>query len=87
METVNPAQTPSGEKRLGEVVLQWRGGRFAAAMQALKEAGDPARDPLVAAYAARLAQYPDGPPTGWSPQAFPTRNLSAGRAKKPSPRP
>ena len=50
-----------------EVVLQWRGGRFAAAMQALKEAGDPARDPLVAAYAARLAQYPDGPPTGWSP--------------------
>ncbi len=24
METVNPAQTPSGEKRLGEVVLQWR---------------------------------------------------------------
>ncbi len=50
-----------------EVVLQWRGGRFAAAKQALREAGDPARDPLVAAYAARLAQYPEGPPAGWSP--------------------
>jgi len=50
-----------------DVVLQWRGGQFARAMDALREAGDPARDPLVAAYAGRLARYPDGPPAGWSP--------------------
>lgn len=50
-----------------EVVRQWRGGQFARAMAALREAGDPARDPLVAAYAGRLARYPDGPPAGWSP--------------------
>lgn len=51
----------------GEAVRQWRGGQFARAMEALREAGDPARDPLLAAYAARLARYPEGPPSGWSP--------------------
>ena len=39
----------------------------ARAREALREAGDPAQDPLVAAYAARLARIPDGPPAGWSP--------------------
>lgn len=51
----------------GEAIRRFRAGQFAAARAALQDAGDPARDPLVAAYAARLAQHPDGPPAGWSP--------------------
>jgi len=51
----------------GEAILRFRAGQFQAAAAALREAGDPAEDPLVAAYAARIARYPDGPPAGWSP--------------------
>ena len=51
----------------GEAIRRFRAGQFAAAREALHEAGDPAQDPLVAAYAARLAQFPDGPPADWSP--------------------
>jgi adenylate cyclase len=48
----------------GEAIRRYRAGQFAAAREALREAGD---DPLVAAYAERLARYPDGPPADWSP--------------------
>lgn len=51
----------------GEAIRRFRAGQFAAAREALQDAGDPAQDPLVAAYAARLARYPDGPPADWSP--------------------
>jgi adenylate cyclase len=51
----------------GEAIRRFRAGQFAAAREALHEAGDPAHDPLVAAYAARLGQFPHGPPEGWSP--------------------
>jgi adenylate cyclase len=51
----------------GEAIRRFRAGQFEAARQALRDAGDPAEDPLVAAYAARLAQFPHGPPAGWSP--------------------
>ncbi|MEO3471651.1 adenylate/guanylate cyclase domain-containing protein [Roseomonas sp. CAU 1739] len=51
----------------GEAIRCFRAGQFARASEALREAGDPAQDPLVAAYAARIARYPDGPPAGWSP--------------------
>lgn len=50
-----------------EAIRLFRAGQFGRASEALREAGDPAKDPLVAAYAARLARYPDGPPPGWSP--------------------
>ncbi|WP_149541100.1 adenylate/guanylate cyclase domain-containing protein [Siccirubricoccus phaeus] len=45
----------------------YRAGRFQAAEAALAEAGDPAADPLLAVYAARLAGLRDGAPAGWSP--------------------
>jgi adenylate cyclase len=51
----------------GEAIRRFRAGQFAQAREALLEAGDPAQDPLVAAYAARLARFPDGPPPDWSP--------------------
>ena len=51
----------------GEAIRRFRAGQFDRAREALREAGDPETDPLVAAYAARLARFPDGPPTGWSP--------------------
>jgi adenylate cyclase len=51
----------------GEAIRRFRAGQFDAARDALHEAGDPAQDPLVAAYAARLARYPVGPPAEWSP--------------------
>ncbi|MBR0678916.1 adenylate/guanylate cyclase domain-containing protein [Roseomonas eburnea] len=51
----------------GEAIRRWRAGQFDAAAAALREAGDPAKDPLVAAYAARLARYPGGRPDDWSP--------------------
>ena len=51
----------------GEAIRRFRAGQFDSAAEALREAGDPAEDPLVAAYAARLARFPDGPPRGWSP--------------------
>jgi adenylate cyclase len=50
-----------------EAVRRFRAGQFDRAAEALREAGDPRQDPLVAAYAKRLAQFPDGPPAGWSP--------------------
>lgn len=51
----------------GEAIRRFRAGQFDRATEALHEAGDPATDPLIAAYAARIALHPDGPPTGWSP--------------------
>jgi class 3 adenylate cyclase len=48
----------------GEAIRRFRAGQFGPAREALREAGD---DPLVAAYAARLDEYPHGPPAGWSP--------------------
>lgn len=48
----------------GEAIRRFRAGQFAAAREALREAGD---DPLVMAYAARLDEHPHGPPAGWSP--------------------
>ena len=51
----------------GEAIRCFRAGQFTHARAALREAGDPAQDPLVAAYVARIARYPDGPPAGWSP--------------------
>jgi adenylate cyclase len=51
----------------GEAIRRFRAGQFDRAAEALREAGDPDADPLVAAYAARLARFPDGPPPGWSP--------------------
>jgi adenylate cyclase len=48
----------------GEAIRRYRAGQFGAAREALREAGD---DPLVAAYAERLARFPDGPPADWSP--------------------
>lgn len=50
-----------------EAIRLYRAGQFDRAGEALREAGDPAKDPLIAAYAARLARFPDGPPEGWSP--------------------
>jgi adenylate cyclase len=50
-----------------EAVRYWRAGQFREALAALREAGDPATDPLLATYATRLARHPDGPPAGWSP--------------------
>ncbi|CAH0155065.1 adenylate/guanylate cyclase domain-containing protein [Roseomonas sp. CECT 9278] len=51
----------------GEAIRRFRAGQFGAARAALADAGDPATDPLVAAYAERLARFPDGPPADWSP--------------------
>jgi len=51
----------------GEAIRRYRAGQFDRAREALHEAGDPQQDPLVAAYAERLARFPDGPPAGWSP--------------------
>lgn len=51
----------------GEAIRRFRAGQFDRAREALHEAGDPREDPLVAAYAERLARFPDGPPPGWSP--------------------
>jgi len=51
----------------GEAIRRFRAGQFGAAREALRECGDPVQDPLVAAYAARLARFPDGPPADWSP--------------------
>lgn len=51
----------------GEAIRRYRAGQFDHAREALREAGDPREDPLVAAYAERLARFPDGPPPGWSP--------------------
>jgi len=51
----------------GEAIRRFRAGQFGAAREALHECGDPLQDPLVAAYAARLARFPDGPPADWSP--------------------
>jgi adenylate cyclase len=48
----------------GEAIRRYRAGQFGAAREALREAGD---DSLVAAYAERLARYPDGAPADWSP--------------------
>ncbi|MBP0462837.1 adenylate/guanylate cyclase domain-containing protein [Roseomonas sp. PWR1] len=51
----------------GDAIRAFRAGQFARASEAFREAGDPARDPLLAAYAERLARHPGGPPPGWSP--------------------
>lgn len=51
----------------GEAIRAFRAGQFARATAALREAGDPDQDPLVAAYLARIARFPDGPPADWSP--------------------
>jgi adenylate cyclase len=51
----------------GEAIRRFRAGQFAAARDALRDAGDPATDPLVAAYDERLARFPDEPPADWSP--------------------
>ena len=51
----------------GEAIRRFRAGQFDLAARALREAGDPAHDPLVAAYAERIARFPDGPPRDWSP--------------------
>ncbi len=51
----------------GEAIRRFRAGQFDRATEALREAGDPEHDPLIAAYAARIARYPDGPPRDWSP--------------------
>ncbi len=48
----------------GEAIRRFRAGQFAAAREALREAGD---DPLAMAYAARLDEHPHDPPAGWSP--------------------
>jgi adenylate cyclase len=48
----------------GEAIRRFRAGQFGPAREALREAGD---DPLAAAYAERLARFPDGPPADWSP--------------------
>ena len=50
-----------------EAILRFRAGQFGPALAALREAGDPAQDPLVAAYLDRLSRHPGGPPAGWSP--------------------
>ncbi|MBR0670979.1 adenylate/guanylate cyclase domain-containing protein [Neoroseomonas soli] len=50
-----------------EAIRLFRAGQFDRASEALREAGDPVKDSLVAAYAARLARFPEGPPPGWSP--------------------
>jgi adenylate cyclase len=50
-----------------EAILRFRAGQFGPALAALREAGDPARDPLVAAYLERLSRHPGGPPADWSP--------------------
>jgi adenylate cyclase len=51
----------------GEAIRRFRAGQFGAARAALHEAGDPATDPLVAAYAARLARLGEEAPRDWSP--------------------
>ncbi|WP_232474582.1 adenylate/guanylate cyclase domain-containing protein, partial [Neoroseomonas rubea] len=51
----------------GDAIRAFRAGQFARASEAFREAGDPVRDPLLAAYAERLARHPGGPPAGWSP--------------------
>jgi adenylate cyclase len=51
----------------GEAIRRFRAGQFAAARAALHEAGDPGADPLVAAYAARLARLGEQAPRDWSP--------------------
>ncbi len=51
----------------GEAIRAFRAGQFARATEALRDAGDPAKDPLVAAYAERIARHPHGPPADWSP--------------------
>jgi adenylate cyclase len=51
----------------GEAIRAFRAGQFPRAREALREAGDPAQDPLIAAYAARIARFPDGAPADWSP--------------------
>jgi adenylate cyclase len=50
-----------------EAIRAYRAGQFERAGAALRDAGDPAADPLVAAYIARIAQHPHGPPRDWSP--------------------
>lgn len=51
----------------GEAIRRFRAGQFDHARAALRDCGDPARDPLVTAYAARLARLPEAAPPGWSP--------------------
>jgi adenylate cyclase len=51
----------------GEAIRRFRAGQFEQARAALRDCGDPAEDPLVAAYAARLARLPAEAPPGWSP--------------------
>lgn len=50
-----------------EAIRVFRAGQFARAAEAFREAGDPATDPLLAAYLARIARHPHGPPADWSP--------------------
>lgn len=49
------------------MVAHYRAGRFAAAEQALAEAGLPADDPAAALYAERLGAMRGGTPADWSP--------------------
>lgn len=51
----------------GEAIRAFRAGQFTRAADALREAGDPAKDPLLAAYLARVERHPHGPPADWSP--------------------
>lgn len=51
----------------GEAIRRFRAGQFDQARAALRDCGDPARDPLLAAYAARLARLPGAAAPGWSP--------------------
>ncbi len=51
----------------GEAIRAFRAGQFTHAVSALRDAGDPASDPLLAAYLARIERHPHGPPADWSP--------------------
>lgn len=51
----------------GEAIRAFRAGQFTRAAGALRDAGDPAADPLLAAYLARIERHPHGPPADWSP--------------------
>jgi adenylate cyclase len=57
------ARLPAWRRMVGA----YRAGRFAEAAAALAEADDPAKDPLVALYAERLAALREAVPPDWSP--------------------
>jgi len=57
------ARLPAWRRMIGA----YRAARFEEAAAALAEMGDPARDGLVALYAARVAELSAGAPPDWSP--------------------